>query len=81
MVMARKKKKKDIIDHLLDNINFKGLTQAGQRILQLNILLRSKRRSKKQYGPEKGRLLTTGIQQIYNPDNFAGTECTCLRSV
>jgi len=27
MVMARKKKEKDIIDELLDNINFKGLTQ------------------------------------------------------
>ena len=27
MVMARKKKEKDIIDQLLDNINFKGLTQ------------------------------------------------------
>ena len=27
MVMARKKREKDIIDQLLDNINFKGLTQ------------------------------------------------------
>ena len=27
MVMARKKKEKDIIDQLLDNINFKGLTE------------------------------------------------------
>jgi len=27
MVMARKKKEKNILDQLLDNINFKGLTQ------------------------------------------------------